>query len=155
MSLLDHIKWNPNGLAPMILQDETSREVLMLGWVNTEALAKTIETKTAHFWSRSRKKLWKKGESSGHVQIVKELRLDCDADVILAMVESRGPACHKGYRSCFFRRLEPLGPDGELVTLAEREFDPGEVYGGKATGGIHHGDTEDSSGGVRSRRSGR
>lgn len=135
MALLDHIKWNPDGLAPMILQDEGSREVLMVGWVNAEALAKTIETKHAHFWSRSREKLWKKGETSGHVQVVKELRLDCDADVILALVESKGPACHEGYRSCFFRTLEPLGADGELVVRSEREFNPSEVYGDQASSG--------------------
>ncbi len=128
----------------MVLQDEASREVLMVGWVNAEALAKTLETGVSHFWSRSRKKLWKKGESSGHVQVVKELRLDCDADAILALVESKGPACHEGYRSCFFRKLEPLSPDGEPVTFAEREFDPDEVYGDKAENGVHHGDTEDT-----------
>ncbi len=132
MPFIDRIKWNPHGLAPMVLQDEKTREVLMVGWVNEEALAKTIETKTAHFWSRSRKKLWKKGETSGHVQVVKELRLDCDADVILAVVEPKGPACHEGYRSCFFRKLEPLAAEGDLVVTGEREFDPRDVYGDRA-----------------------
>ncbi len=133
MSLMDQIKWNPHGLAPMVLQDLKTREVLMVGWVNASALSKTLETKEAHFWSRSREKLWKKGESSGHVQVVKELRLDCDADTILALVEPKGPACHEGYRTCFFRRIEPLALDGELVVEGEREFDPEDVYGERTT----------------------
>ncbi len=131
MPLMEHIKWNAHGLASMVLQDEATHEVLMVGWVNAEALAKTLETGVAHFWSRSRKRLWKKGESSGHVQIVKEVRLDCDADAILAIVESKGPACHEGYRSCFYRRLEPLSLEGELKEFREREVDPEELYGEK------------------------
>jgi phosphoribosyl-AMP cyclohydrolase len=115
----------------MIVQDHESRDVLMVAWVNREALEKTIETGKATFWSRSRKKLWRKGESSGNVMRVKELRFDCDADTILALVEPAGPACHEGYRSCFFRRLEPLAADGELKVFCEREVDPEELYGKK------------------------
>jgi phosphoribosyl-AMP cyclohydrolase len=118
----------------MVVQDAGTREVLMVGWVNDEALRKTVETGLATFWSRSRRKLWTKGESSGNVQRVKELRLDCDLDTVVALVEAKGPACHEGYRSCFFRRLEPLSPEGELVARLEREFDPSKVYGDRAEG---------------------
>jgi phosphoribosyl-AMP cyclohydrolase len=131
----------------MVVQDEKTREVLMVGWVDREALERTVETREAHFWSRSRKKLWKKGESSGHVQVVKEMWLDCDADTILALVESKGPACHEGYGSCFYRRLEPLALDGELRPEGEREFDPCDVYGDQTASGSHHGDTETTENG--------
>lgn len=135
MPLMDEIKWDASGLVPMILQDERTRDVLMVGWVNEGALRATIETREAHFWSRSRKKLWKKGESSGHVQILKELWFDCDLDTIVAIVEPKGAACHEGYRTCFFRRLEPLSLDGTLSVRGEREFDPCDVYGDQAKSG--------------------
>ncbi len=115
----------------MIVQDHESRDVLMVAWVNREALGATIETGKATFWSRSRGKLWTKGESSGHYMKVMELRFDCDLDTLLALVEPAGPACHEGYRSCFFRRLEPLSSAGELTTFRERELDPSEMYGGE------------------------
>jgi len=130
--LMDEIKWDSSGLVPMVLQDEKTRDVLMVAWTNAEALKATIETGLCHFWSRSRQKFWKKGESSGHVQIVKELWFDCDIDTIVAIVEPKGPACHLGYRSCFFRKLEPVSVDGELVAHGEPEFDPKAVYGDKA-----------------------
>lgn len=135
LALLDDVNWDPDGLVPMILQDAGSKDVLMVAWVNREALSKTIETREAHFWSRSRRRLWKKGERSGNVQRVTELLFDCDMDTVVAMVEPAGPACHAGYGSCFYRRLEPLSLDGALVTRLDREFDPCEVYGDQASAG--------------------
>jgi phosphoribosyl-AMP cyclohydrolase len=96
----------------------------MVAHANREALRRTLETGQVHFWSRSRRKLWLKGETSGHVQNLRELRIDCDGDVVLAKVEQVGGACHEGYRSCFFRRLE----GGGWVVMAEKVFDPGKVY---------------------------
>jgi len=93
------------GLVPAIAQDARSGKVLMLAWVNDLAWNETIRTGWAHYWSRSRQKLWKKGESSGHTQRIVEIRIDCDADAILYLVEQEGPACHEGYASCFFRSL--------------------------------------------------
>jgi phosphoribosyl-AMP cyclohydrolase len=108
-------------LIPAIAQDAKTGEVLMLAYMDDEALAKTRETGKAHYWSRSRKKLWLKGESSGHVQLVKEIRIDCDEDAILLLIEQKGGACHTGYRSCFYRNL-----DGKIV--GEKVFDPEDVY---------------------------
>ncbi len=135
MSSMDQLKWNPHGLMPMIVQDAGTKDVLMVAWVNREALAKTIETGKATFWSRSRKKLWTKGETSGNSMRVKELLFDCDLDTIVALVEPAGPACHEGYRSCFFRRLEPLAADGEIKEFREREVEPEELYGEKGEHG--------------------
>lgn len=113
------------GLLPVIVQDYLSREVLMLAYINKEAWEQTIATGKAHFWSRSRKKLWLKGESSKHYQIIKEILLDCDEDTVIYLVEQQGgAACHKGYRSCFFRRLQAA--DFEIKD--EPVFDPAEVY---------------------------
>ena len=104
---IESVAWNAEGLAPAVAQDAASGEVLMLAWMNRESLARTVETGEAHYWSRSRKSLWKKGETSGHVQRVVEVRLDCDADALLLRVESvAGIACHTGRRRCFFNRLE-------------------------------------------------
>ncbi len=115
------------GLVPVIVQDVASGRVLMLAYINDTAWEQTLATGKAHYWSRSRNKLWLKGESSGHVQLVREIRIDCDADAVLFRVEQQGgAACHEGYASCFFRRL---GEDGALVTTEERIFDPQEVYG--------------------------
>lgn len=99
------ICWDAQGLAPVIAQDAATREVLMLAYANAEALAKTLETGEAHYYSRSRQALWRKGETSGNTQRVLEVRYDCDADALLYLVEPRGPACHTGERSCFYRRL--------------------------------------------------
>lgn len=101
--LLSQIKFDGDGLVPCIVQQWDSGEVLMLAFMNREALEKTIDTGETHFWSRSRKALWHKGETSGNTQILRELRYDCDEDALLVMVESKGPACHTGERSCFFR----------------------------------------------------
>ena len=119
------------GLVPAIIQDERTGDVLMLGFMNSESLVETQRTGEVVFFSRSRNKLWKKGESSGHVLLVRELRVDCDADALLVRVETAGPGvCHEGYRSCFFRKLEP---DGSAKIIAERTFAPEKVYGQEKT----------------------
>jgi phosphoribosyl-AMP cyclohydrolase len=115
------------GLVPTIIQDGRNGDVLMLGFMNPESLAETQRSGEVVFFSRSRNKLWKKGETSGHVLCVREIRLDCDADALLVRVEPVGPGvCHEGYRSCFFRKLEP---DGSAAVVAERTFSPEKVYG--------------------------
>lgn len=109
---LDAVKWNEHGLVAAIAQDASSKEVLMMAWMNRESLALTLATGDAHYWSRSRKALWKKGESSGHIQHVQELRLDCDGDTLLLKVEQvGGVACHTGRATCFFNLLD----DGSWV----------------------------------------
>ena len=107
---IEAVAWNADGLVPAVAQDAASGEVLMLAWMNRESLRRTVESGEAVYWSRSRKALWKKGETSGHFQRVLEVRLDCDADAVLLRVESvRGVACHTGRRRCFFSRLEGEG----------------------------------------------
>jgi len=107
MSWLDEINWDVNGLVPVIAQDYVTGKVLMVAWMNREALQQTSENKQAVYWSRSRSKLWRKGEESGHTQKVHEIRVDCDEDVILLSVEQTGGiACHTGRHSCFFKKLE-------------------------------------------------
>lgn len=116
----------PDGLLPAIAQDAATGEVLMLAYMNRESYAETLRTGEAVYYSRSRGKLWRKGEESGHVQRVQAIYLDCDADTILLRVEQvGGAACHEGYRSCFFRRVTPQG----LETVGQRVFDPRQVYG--------------------------
>jgi len=113
------------GLLPAVVQDHQTGEILMLAYMNQASWRKTLETGKAHYWSRSRQRLWLKGETSGHVQFVREIRLDCDEDTILLKVEQLGgAACHTGYRSCFHRKWA----DGDFVTVGERVFDPKEVY---------------------------
>jgi phosphoribosyl-AMP cyclohydrolase len=109
-----------------IAQDAETDEVLMVAYMNEEAFEKTLETGVAHYYSRSRKKLWKKGESSGHIQHVREIRVDCDQDAVLMRVEQQGAACHEGYRSCFYRKVDK---GNELVVIAERLVSPESVYG--------------------------
>ena len=117
------------GLVAAVIQDHQSGRVLMVGFMNEEAFRKTIETGFATFYSRSRNKLWMKGESSGHRLVVKEISTDCDNDSLLVKVEAIGPGvCHDGYQSCFYRRLE----NGEWVVSEARAYDPDAVYGGKA-----------------------
>ena len=126
MDWLEKVNWPENGLVPAVAQDVQSGRVLCLAWMNREALARTVETGEAHYWSRSRAKLWRKGEESGHVQIVKSLRLDCDEDVVLLEVEQLGGiACHTGRASCFFRRFD----DGAWVETDPVLKDPREIYG--------------------------
>lgn len=120
------VKFNEQGLVPAIVQDAETGNVLMMAWMNDAALKQTIETGKATFYSRSRGKMWVKGESSGHVQRVVEIRTDCDQDTILLRVKSDGPACHAGYRSCFYRAWEPGG--AALKFVETKVFDPGSVY---------------------------
>ncbi len=124
---LDFAK-SKEGLLPAIVQDAVKGTVLMLAYINKESWEKTLLTGKAHFWSRSRQQLWLKGESSGHVQLIREILIDCDQDTVVFKVEQiGGAACHKGYASCFFRRVE----NDTLQTVGERIFDPVDVYGKK------------------------
>ena len=119
------------GLVPAIVQDAGTGDVLMLGFMNPDSLAETQQSREVVFFSRSRNQLWKKGESSGHVLLVREIRVDCDSDALLVRAEAVGPGvCHEGYRSCFFRKLEP---DGNATVIAERTFAPEKVYGSEKT----------------------
>jgi phosphoribosyl-AMP cyclohydrolase len=116
-----------SGLVTAVIQDHDTGRVLMVGYMNEEAFRKTVETGYATFFSRSRKKLWIKGESSGHRLVVKEIATDCDRDAVLVKVEALGPGvCHEGYQSCFFRRLE----NGEWRISEKQTYDPDAVYGG-------------------------
>jgi phosphoribosyl-AMP cyclohydrolase len=125
MSWIDDVPWNGEGLIAAVAQDAGSGRVLTVAWMNREALEETVRTKQAVYWSRSRKRLWRKGEESGHVQNVRELRLDCDADAVLLSVEQVGGiACHTGRQSCFFRKLE----NGEWVTTDPVLKDPAAIY---------------------------
>ena len=125
MSFLDEVPWNGDGLVAVVAQDATTGKVLTVAWMNRDALKETAETKRAVYWSRSRNKLWRKGEESGHVQKVVEVRLDCDADAILLKVEQVGGiACHTGRESCFFRKLE----NGKWVTIDPVLKDPSLIY---------------------------
>jgi phosphoribosyl-AMP cyclohydrolase len=125
MSYLDDIAWNSDGLVPAIAQDAATGRVLMVAWMNAEALQLSVDEQRAVYWSRSRKKLWRKGEESGHVQLIKELRLDCDSDVIVMQVEQLGGiACHTGRESCFYRVFE----NGEWKTVDSVIKDPKDIY---------------------------
>ncbi len=125
MSWLDEVPWNGDGLIAVVTQDEKTHRVLTVAWMNRQALKETAETKQAVYWSRSRKKLWRKGEESGHVQKVREVRIDCDSDAILLKVEQVGGiACHTGRESCFFRKLE----GGKWVTIDPVLKDPKLIY---------------------------
>ena len=123
---LEEVKWTSDGLVPAIAQDAASGKLLMMAWMNREALAETAATGFAVYYSRSRGKLWRKGEESGHQQVVSELRLDCDNDVILMLVEQKGGiACHTGRESCFYKRFQ----DGEWLAVDPVLKDPGQIYG--------------------------
>lgn len=123
----DAIAFNGDGLVPAIAQQFDTGEVLMMAWMNAESIAETLRSGRVCYWSRSRQSLWRKGETSGQVQALKELRLDCDGDTILLHVDQTGVACHTGRRNCFFRAVR----GGELVTIAEAEADPKKLYGEK------------------------
>ena len=126
MSWLDEVPWNGDGLIAAVAQDASSARVLTVAWMNREALGKTAQTGEAHYWSRSRRKLWRKGEESGHVQSVKAIRLDCDEDVVLLEVaQAGGIACHTGRLSCFFRRLD----GGRWVETDPVLKEPAAIYG--------------------------
>jgi len=120
------LKYDGNGLIPAVIQDVDNHEILMVGYMNQEAVDRTLESRRVTYWSRSRQKYWLKGETSGHYQHVVEIRTDCDRDALLIKVRQEGVACHEGYRSCFFRTL---GREGELQVVEPREVDPNEVYG--------------------------
>ncbi len=124
-AFLDDIKWDAGGLVPAIAQDYQNRRVLMVAWMDRTALTETVQSGQAVYYSRSRQKLWHKGEQSGHVQHVREIRLDCDADVITLLVEQIGGiACHTGRESCFYRKLE----DGQWRSVEPVLKDPAQIY---------------------------
>ena len=115
MQFYDQLKFNPDGLIPAIIQEQAPGRVLMMAWMNRASLEKTIETGQTHFWSRSRQKFWRKGETSGHTQSVQHIAFDCDGDTLLIQVEQIGAACHEGYKSCFFRSVEDRGRSFRLT----------------------------------------
>ncbi len=126
---LDKVNWDANGLVPVIAQEATTGDVLMFAWMNREALAKTVETGRAVYFSRSRQRLWFKGEESGHVQHVRDIRLDCDEDVVLLKVEQvSGIACHTGRHSCFFQQFEGTADEGRWVAVDPVLKDPEHIY---------------------------
>ena len=125
MCALDTLKYNEQGLIPAIIQDVENGDVLMMAWMNEDALRRTLETGRVNFWSRSRQELWVKGETSGHTQQVCSVEFDCDGDCLLIQVNQVGGACHEGYRSCFFRSLSS---DGKAEENQPRVFDPSIVY---------------------------
>lgn len=123
---VNKLKYNDDGLIPAIVQDVDTGSVLMLAYMNREAVEKTLESRETWFWSRSRQKFWHKGETSGNTQKVKEIYYDCDRDTLLLKVTQQGAACHEGYFSCFHYRIES---DWQVVTVGEKYFDPEKVYG--------------------------
>lgn len=129
MTAYDNLKFNAEGLIPAIVQDASNGRVLMMAWMNRASLEATVSTGKTHFWSRSRQKFWVKGETSGHVQTVKDIAFDCDGDTLLIQVEQIGSACHEGYRSCFFRSLSADGAQTRVTE--ERLITPEEIYGKK------------------------
>jgi len=129
MSVYDNLKFNSDGLIPAIIQDNDNGRVLMMGWMNRASLEATIATGKTNFWSRSRGKFWVKGETSGHIQTVKDIAFDCDGDTLLIKVEQLGAACHEGYRSCFFRSITD---GGTAVQVTESQLQtPEQIYGRK------------------------
>lgn len=123
-----NMAFNDQGLIPAIVQDVDSGQVLMLAWMNADAFKQTLDIKKATFYSRSRRKMWIKGESSGHVMEVIEARVDCDQDAVLLRCKAHGPACHVGFGTCFYRAV---GSDGDLAFVEQKVFDPEKVYGEK------------------------
>ena len=129
MSFYDQLKFNPDGLIPAIVQEQSTGRVLMMAWMNRASLETTIQTGRTHFWSRSRQKFWMKGESSGHTQQVKDVAFDCDGDTLLIQVEQIGAACHEGYQSCFFRSVE--ADAASFKTTEPQLQNPDDIYGKK------------------------
>jgi phosphoribosyl-ATP pyrophosphohydrolase/phosphoribosyl-AMP cyclohydrolase len=128
MSVVDTLKFDKSGLVPAIVQDSETGEVLMMAYMDREAFELTVKSGRTHFYSRSRQKLWAKGETSGNIQSVVEICADCDSDTVLIRVRQNGAACHEGYKSCFFKKLEN---GSEWKVTGERLFDPEKVYGKK------------------------
>lgn len=126
MKFLSEIKFDNDGLVAAVIQDKTNNEVLMVGYMNAEAIKQTLSTGQVCFWSRSRQKLWVKGETSGHTQTVESIAIDCDGDALLIKVAQKVAACHKGYRSCFFREVSPDGDSSSVV--GQKIFDADNVY---------------------------
>jgi len=128
MSFYEKLKFDADGLIPAIIQEHKSGRVLMMAWMNRESLEKSIATGKTHFWSRSRKAFWMKGQESGHTQNIRDISFDCDGDTLLIQVDQAGAACHEGYQSCFFRSVEPDG--GCRVTEPQLKT-PEQIYGKK------------------------
>ena len=129
MKFLEKLKFNGDGLIPAIIQEQSTGRVLMMAWMNKEAVQKTVELGKTVFWSRSRQKYWIKGETSGHVQLVKDVAFDCDGDTLLIQVKQTGAACHEGYKSCFFRSIENKGDS--FAVKEPQLVRPEQVYGNK------------------------
>jgi phosphoribosyl-AMP cyclohydrolase len=127
-AFVEQCKFDDKGLLTAIAQDSANGEVLMVAFMNRESLEMTLERRVACYWSRSRSKLWVKGETSGHLQKIKEIYFDCDMDAVVMKIEQEGGACHTGYRSCFYRRINEAG---ELEVVGEKIFDEEDVYGKK------------------------
>ena len=131
MSFYDQLKFTDDGLIPAIIQEASTGRVLMMAWMNRASLESTLRTGRTHFWSRSRKTFWMKGEQSGHTQSVKDIAFDCDGDTLLIQVEQIGAACHEGFKSCFFRSIEG---DGATFKITEPQLQtPEQIYGTKKT----------------------
>jgi phosphoribosyl-AMP cyclohydrolase len=129
MSFYEKLKFDGNGLIPAIIQEQGTGRVLMMAWMNRASLQETLRTGKTHFWSRSRQKFWMKGEESGNTQTVREVAFDCDGDCLLIQVEQHGPACHEGYKSCFFRSVDGQGE--AFHTTDTRMLTPEQMYGKK------------------------
>jgi phosphoribosyl-AMP cyclohydrolase len=139
LPFLSALRWTADQLVPAIVQDAENGEVLMMAWMDESALRRTVATGQTHFYSRSRRAAWHKGGTSGHVQEVVSIFIDCDADVVLIKARQVGGACHEGYRSCFFRRV---GPEGQLEVVAQPVFEAAAVYGAHADGGAAAGSSQ-------------
>lgn len=126
-ALLARIAFNADGLVPAIAQDEATGQILMMAWMNAEAVIETLQTRRGVYWSRSRNRIWRKGESSGQMQHLKAFRIDCDGDTVLLLVDQQGVACHTGRRSCFYDEVNP--ETGAITTIMTPEIDPETLYG--------------------------
>jgi len=129
MQGFDDLKYDANGLIPVIIQDADTGEILMMAYMNQTSLEESIRTGKTHFWSRSRQKYWMKGETSGHTQEIQDIFIDCDKDTILIKAKQNGVACHEGYKSCFYRKYDTA--TSQWNVCAEREVNPEDVYGKK------------------------
>ena len=129
MTFLDKLKFNADGLIPAIIQEQSTGRVLMMAWMNRESIQRSIDLGKTVFWSRSRQKYWVKGETSGHVQMIKDIAFDCDGDTLLFQVDQTGAACHEGYKSCFFRSIREQGKTD--IVIEPRLVNPDDLYGKK------------------------